>query len=106
MGILILRILLLAATGSSGYFLEDSSLRSGFGILGAGIGLAIGLLFILFERSLKRMPLKEVIGGASAGAWFDAGECSHPGFFCRASRKPRNPHSAYIVINSALGYSG
>ena len=65
MGVFILRILLLAATGRSGYFLGQQANPSPESAWwGMGIGLAIGFLVILFERSIKRMPLKVVIGGA------------------------------------------
>jgi hypothetical protein len=64
-GVFILRILLLVATGSSGYFLgpqiHPSPESGGWGL---GIGLAIGVLVILFERSIKQIPLKVIIGGA------------------------------------------
>ena len=65
MGLFILRILLLAATGASGYFLAQQLVpfpEAGLG--GTGVGLALGLLVILTERGIRRIPLKVIIGGA------------------------------------------
>jgi uncharacterized protein YacL len=65
MGLFILRILLLAATGTSGYlFLQQVSPFPESEFWGAGIGLGVGVLAIIFERSIRRVPLKVVIGGA------------------------------------------
>ena len=65
MGLIILRIVLLAATGTSGYFLLQQIIPfPESGIWGMGIGLVVGALAIIFERSIRRMPMKVVIGGA------------------------------------------
>jgi len=108
MGIFILRVLLLVATGSSGFFLgRQMTFAPDLEYWGAGIGLFAGLLVILFERSLKRTPLKEVIGGAIglvlglmlANVLFRA-------FFAELFEGLGIHIPAYIVINSALGYFG
>ncbi len=108
MGLFILRVLLLAATGISGYFLlHQSNPFPESGLWGVGIGLIIGVLVIIFERSIRRVPLKVVVGGAIGlvlGLLF-ANLLIHsfiPGFF-----KDQGIHfSAFVLINSSLGYLG
>jgi len=108
MGIFILRILLLAVTGSSGYFLgKQVAFVPDSEFWGIGIGLAVGLLFILFERHLKRMPLKEVIGGAlGLVLGLMLGNVLIRAFFVELLESLGIHIPAYIVINSALGYFG
>ncbi len=108
MGMFILRLLLLVATGSSGYFLLQETIPLPYsGWFGMGIGLVIGILFLFLERLMKRVPLKVVVGGAIGlvlglmlanvvtGAFltglFDSLDGSFP---------------AYVLINSLLGYLG
>ncbi len=108
MGIFILRILLLAATAGSGYFLARQ-IGSGpdleYG--GIAIGLLVGLLVIFFERLLKRIPLKEVIGGA-IGLVFGLmlANVLIRAFFVELLESLGIHIPAYILINSALGYFG
>ena len=108
MGILILRILLLAVTGSSGYFLgKQIAFAPDSEFWGAGIGLIIGLLFIVFERRLKSLPLKEVVGGAlGLVLGLMLGNVLIRAFFVELLENLGIHIPAYIVINSALGYFG
>jgi uncharacterized protein YacL len=108
MGIFILRVLLLVATCSSGYFLGRQITFAPDGEYGGvGIGLIMGVLIILFERRLKQIPLKEVVGGAIglvlglmlANVLFRA-------FFAEVFESPGIHIPAFVVINSALGYFG
>ena len=108
MGLLILRILLLAATGASGYLLAQqvvSSPEAGFG--GMAVGLALGLLVILIERGIRRVPLKVTIGGAIG---FILGlmlaNVLINSFFSGILEGSTIQFSAYFLINSALGYLG
>jgi uncharacterized protein YacL len=106
--LLILRILLLAATGASGYLLAQqvvSSPKAGFG--GMAVGLALGLLVILIERGIRRVPLKVTIGGAIG---FILGlmlaNVLINSFFSGILEGSAIQFSAYFLINSALGYLG
>jgi uncharacterized protein YacL len=107
-GLLILRILLLAATGASGYLLAQqvvSSPEAGLG--GMAVGLALGLLVILIERGIRRVPLKVTIGGAIG---FILGlmlaNVLINSFFSGILEGSAIQFSAYFLINSALGYLG
>jgi uncharacterized protein YacL len=107
-GLLILRILLLAATGASGYLLAQqvvSSPEAGFG--GMAVGLALGFLVILIERGIRRVPLKVTIGGAIG---FILGlmlaNVLINSFFSGILEGSAIQFSAYFLINSALGYLG
>lgn len=108
MGLLILRILLLAATGGSGYFLgKHFSLGPHTEFWGAGIGLAAGLLFLLMERGLKRMPLKEVAGGAlGLVLGLMLGNVLIRAFLVEVLEGLGVHIPAYILLNSVLGYFG
>jgi uncharacterized protein YacL len=108
MGIFILRVLLLLATGSSGYFLgKQVAFAPDVEYGGLGLGLLAGVLIILFERKVKQIPVKEVVGGAAgmvlglmlANVLFRA-------FFAEVFESPGIHIPAFVVINSALGYFG
>ncbi len=108
MGLLILRILLLAATGASGYILAHQLVSSPeAGLWGMGAGLALGLLVILIERSIRRVPLKVTIGGAIG---FVLGlmlaNVLINSFFSGILEGMGIQFSGYFLINSALGYLG
>jgi uncharacterized protein YacL len=107
-GVFILRILLLAATGSSGYFLGQQALPSPASALwGMGIGLVIGILVILFERNMKRAPLKVVIGGAiGLVLGLLLANLLISAFFTALLEKLEVNFSVYLLINSAFGYLG
>ena len=108
MGVFILRILLLAATGSSGYFLGQQALPSpDSGLWGMGIGLVIGILVILFERAVKRVPLKVVIGGAiGLVLGLMLANLLISAFFTALLERLEVDFSGYVLINSAFGYLG
>ncbi len=108
MGMLIFRILLLFATGSSGYVLMREILRSPeSGIWGMGIGLIIGILFIISERTIKRVPLKVIIGGAVGLALgLMLANLLISTFLAGISDRMEVNFPAYILINSLLGYLG
>ena len=108
MGLLILRILLLAATGASGYFLaQQLAPFPEAGLWGMGAGLALGLLVILIERGIRRIPLKVTIGGAIG---FILGlmlaNVLINSFFSGILEGLGIQFSGYFLINSALGYLG
>jgi uncharacterized protein YacL len=107
-GVFILRILLLAATGSSGYFLGQQVLPSpDSGLWGMGIGLIIGILVILFERGVKRIPLKVVIGGAiGLVLGLMLANLLISAFFTALLERLEVDFSGYVLINSAFGYLG
>jgi uncharacterized protein YacL len=107
-GLLILRILLLAATGASGYFLaQQLAPFPEAGLWGMGAGLALGLLVILIERGIRRIPLKVTIGGAIG---FILGlmlaNVLINSFFSGILEGLGIQFSGYFLINSALGYLG
>jgi uncharacterized protein YacL len=108
MGLFILRMLLLAAMGTSGYFLLYHVIplpEPGF--WGAGIGLIIGLFVIIFERSIRRVPLKVVIGGAiGLVLGLMLANLLMNSFFTGLFEGLGINFSAYVLINSALGYLG
>lgn len=108
MGMFILRILLLAATGSSGYFLAQQAIASPeSGSWGMGIGLVIGFLVIFFERSVKRVPLKVIIGGAvGLVLGLMLANLLISAFFTGLFESLEVNFSAYVLINSALAYLG
>ncbi|MBM4332205.1 MAG: TRAM domain-containing protein [Deltaproteobacteria bacterium] len=108
MGVFILRILLLIATGSSGYFLGQQAARfPDSSLWGMGIGLIIGIIVIFSERSIKRLPLKVVIGGAiGLVLGLMLANLLVNAFFTGLFERLEVNFSAYILINSALGYLG
>lgn len=108
MGMFILRILLLMATGSSGFFLgQQVSQLPESGLWGMGIGLFIGILVILFERGIKQMPLKVVVGGAiGLVLGLMLANLLISAFFTGLFERLEVNFSAYVLINSALGYVG
>ena len=108
MGLLILRILLLAATGTSGYFLlSQANPFPESGLWGMGIGLIAGVLVIIFERSMRRVPLKVVIGGAiGLVLGLMLANLLINSFFTGFFEGLGINFSAYVLINSALGYLG
>ena len=108
MGMFILRILLLMATGSSGFFLgQQVSQLPESSLWGMGIGLFIGILVILFERGIKQMPLKVVVGGAiGLVLGLMLANFLISAFFTGLFERLEVNFSAYVLINSALGYLG
>ena len=108
MGIFILRILLLAATGSSGYFLGQKTTQiPDADLWGMGTGLIIGAFVIFFERSIKRIPLKVVVGGAiGLVLGLMLANLLVSAFFTGLFESLEVNFSAYVLINSALGYLG
>ena len=108
MGMFILRILLLAATGSSGYFLGQKTTQiPDADLWGMGTGLIIGAFVIFFERSIKRLPLKVVVGGAiGLVLGLMLANLLVSAFFTGLFESLEVNFSAYVMINSALGYLG
>ena len=108
MGILILRILLLFATGSSGYFLgEQAAWLTASGLWGMGIGLSIGIIVILSGHRLRQMPLKIVVGGAvGLVLGLVLANFLITAFFSGLFERLEVNFSDYVLINSALGYLG
>jgi uncharacterized protein YacL len=108
MGLFILRILLLAATGFSGYFLAQHMVPSPeAGLWGWGIGLAVGVLVILGERSIRRVPLRVTIGGAiGLVLGLMLANVLINSFLYGVLEGLGIQFSAYILINSTLGYLG
>jgi uncharacterized protein YacL len=107
-GLLILRILLLAATGASGYLLaQELAPFPGAGLAGMGTGLALGLLVILIERGIRRVPFKVTIGGAVG---FILGlmlaNVLINSFFSGILEGLGIQFSGYFLVNSVLGYLG
>jgi uncharacterized protein YacL len=107
-GMFILRVLLLAGTAGSAYFLLQETSPSPYsGLYGLGAGLVIGIIVLLLEGTIKRVPLKVILGGAIglvlglmlanllAGAFltglFDTWDGSFP---------------AYLLLNTLFGYVG
>jgi uncharacterized protein YacL len=107
-GLLILRVLLLAATGASGYLLaEQLAPFPKAGLAGMGAGLALGLLVILIERGIRRVPFKVTIGGAIG---FILGlmlaNVLINSFFSGILEGLDIQFSGYFLVNSVLGYLG
>jgi uncharacterized protein YacL len=72
-----------------------------------GIGLVIGILVILFERNIKRSPLKVVIGGAiGLVLGLLLANLLISAFFTALLEKVEVNFSVFLLINSALGYLG
>ena len=108
MGIWILRVLLLAGTAASGYFLIQPALDiPGAPAWGMGIGVLIGLLVIWVERSLKRVALKIIAGGA-AGLVLGLllANLLYRVFLTGILDRVELDLSAYILLNTILGYLG
>ena len=108
MGLLVLRVLLLAATGASGYLLaEQLAPFPKAGLAGMGAGLALGLLVILIERGIRRVPFKVTIGGAIG---FILGlmlaNVLINSFFSGILEGLDIQFSGYFLVNSVLGYLG
>jgi len=108
MGVFIIRILLLAATGSSGYLLgAQASPFPQAGWWGMGIGLFMGVLVLLFERGIKHLPLKVIIGGAiGLVLGLMLANLLISAFFTALFESLEVNFAAYILINSAFGYLG
>jgi uncharacterized protein YacL len=107
-GLLILRVLLLAATGASGYLLAQQLAHfPGAGLAGIGAGLALGLLVILIERGIRRVPFKITIGGAIG---FILGlmlaNVLINSFFSGILEGLGIQFAGYFLVNSVLGYLG
>jgi uncharacterized protein YacL len=107
-GLLILRVLLFAATGASGYFLALQALPfPEAGLWGLGIGWALGLLVILAERGIRRVPLKITIGGAiGLVLGLMLANVLMNSFFSGILEGLGIYFPGYFLINSALGYLG
>jgi uncharacterized protein YacL len=107
-GMLILRILLLAATGASGYFVSQQMISSPEAALwGMAVGLALGLLVIFLEQGIRRVPLKVVIGGAiGLVLGLMLANVLINSFFSGILEGLGIQFSGYFLINSALGYLG
>ncbi len=108
MGMFMLRILLLAVTGSSGYFFfKQVGLFPEQPLWGLGMGFLVGILAILLERSLKNKPLKVVAGGVVG---FVLGlllaNLLIKAFFAGFFESQEINYSAYVLLNSILGYLG
>jgi uncharacterized protein YacL len=72
-----------------------------------GIGLVIGILVILFERGVKRVPLKVVIGGAiGLVLGLMLANLLISAFFTALLERLEVDFSGYVLINSAFGYLG
>ena len=108
MGLLILRILLLAATGASGYFLAQQMTSSPEAALwGMAVGLALGLLVIFLEQGIRRIPLKVTVGGAiGLVLGLMLANVLINSFFSGILEALGIQFSGYFLINSALGYLG
>jgi uncharacterized protein YacL len=108
MGLFILRILLLAATGTSGYlFLQQVSPFPESEFWGAGIGLGVGVLAIILERSIRRVPLKVVIGGAiGLVLGLMLANLLTNSFLAGLFEELGINFPVYVLINSALAYLG
>jgi uncharacterized protein YacL len=104
----ILRILLLMATGSSGFFLgQQISQFPDSDLWGLGIGLFIGMIVILFGQSIKKVPLKVVSGGAIGLALgLLLANLLINAFFTALLERLEVNFAAYLLVNSALGYLG
>jgi uncharacterized protein YacL len=108
MGLFILRILLLAATGTSGYLLlQQLNPFPEFGFWGAGIGLGVGVLAIILERSIRRVPLKVVVGGAvGLVLGLMLANLLTNSFLAGLFEGMGINFPVYFLINSALAYLG
>jgi uncharacterized protein YacL len=108
MGLFILRMVLLFVTGISGYFLlQQVGPLPASGSWGIAVGVIIGILVIIFERSIRRVPLKEVIGGALGLALgLMLANLLINSFFAGLFEGSGISFAPYILINSAVGYLG
>ncbi len=108
MGLFIIRILLLAITGLSGYFLlHQTNPFPESELWGIGIGLVVGVLVIIFETKIRQVPLKVIIGGAIGlviGLFL--ANLLVNSFITALFEGLGINLSAFVLINSALGYLG
>ena len=108
MGIIILRLVILIFSGLGGYIIFLKLLnQQGLAITGAVLGIALGLLAIVFERLLRKQHIKAIIGG-SLGllAGLMAGNLFTYGVLRDLLDEPSVSLSIYIVVNLLLGYMG
>jgi uncharacterized protein YacL len=107
-GLFILRALLLIIAGGSGYFLMQQAWDSPDAQWwGLGIGLFIGFLGFWFERNIKRVPLKVVVGGAiGLVAGLFLANLLIRAFFTGLLDRLEVDLFAYVLINLILGYLG
>jgi uncharacterized protein YacL len=105
---LLFRALLLAATGSSGYFLLQEAIPSPQGgAWGLVAGLLFGIFLILLEPIVKRVPLKVTLGGAiGLVAGLVLANFLVTAFFSGFLEKVNGSFSAYVLVNSFCGYLG
>ncbi len=108
MGLFILRAVLLAVTTSSGYYLIPQVFNfPGSDGWGMGIGLVIGILVILSERKMKRLPMKVVVGGAiGLVLGLMLANLLLRSFFAGLFETLEAHFPLYILVNSAFGYLG
>jgi uncharacterized protein YacL len=108
MGLILLRLVILIFSGLGGYIIFLKLLnQQGLAIAGAVLGVALGLLAIIFERLLIKQHLKAIIGG-SLGliAGLIAGNLFTYGVLRDLLEEPSVSLSIYVVLNLLLGYIG
>ncbi len=106
MGIIIVRALVLILSGLAGYivFLR---IPYTYPIIGALVGLGIGLLAILFELLIRRQTVKAIIGGTAGFiAGLVAGNLLTFGVLKELLKEPYISLTTYLTINMLLGYLG
>ncbi len=108
MGLILLRLVILIFSGLGGYVIFLKLLQyQGAALAGAGLGVALALLAILFEKAIRKQHIKAVIGGTlGLIAGLVAGNLFTYGVLRDLLDEPSVSLSIYIVTNFLLGYIG
>ena len=108
MGLILLRAVVLALSGLGGFVIALRLLgQPQLALAGAGVGVALGFLTILFERIIRKQHIKALIGG-SIGLLIGlaASNLLTYGVLRDLLDEPYISLSIYILINILLGYLG
>ncbi len=108
MGLILLRLLVLIFSGLGGYIISLKLLQQPpLALAGALVGVALGLLTILFERLIRKQHIKAIIGG-SVGLILGlvVSNLFTYGVLRDLLDEPSVSLSIYIVLNLLLGYVG
>ncbi len=105
---LVMRSLLVIFASASGYFIVQRILGEKFALVGLASGLLISVLALLFEKRVKKTPLRIVLGGA-AGLIIGltvANLLTYPLMLKSQFGSEYLEFAVYLLTNIIIGYLG